>query len=70
MNAWHSGLISGTSTLLVRRHDGLCWAVLFNTDRGPPPKEGTPGRVLSGVIDPLVHRAAGEVREWPAGEAL
>lgn len=59
-NTWHSGLISGTSTLLVRRHDGLNWAVLFNTDRNPD------GRVLSGLIDPLVHRAADEVKQWPA----
>lgn len=64
VNAWHSGLISGTSTLLVRRPDGFCWAVLFNTDRS------SDGRVLSGVIDPLVHRAVAEVTAWPAGEAL
>ncbi|MBN9521715.1 beta-lactamase family protein [bacterium] len=64
VNAWHTGLISGTSTLLVRRFDGFCWAALFNTDRGPD------GRVLSGVIDPLVHRAVGEVTAWPAGEAI
>ncbi len=64
VNAWHSGLISGTSTLLVRRHDGLCWAALFNTDRAADAK------VLSGIIDPLVHRAAGEVTAWPTGEAL
>ena len=65
VNAWHSGLISGTSTLLVRRHDGLCWAALFNTDRAAD------GRVLSGVIDPLIHRAAAaEVTTWPAGESL
>ncbi len=60
VNAWHTGLISGTSTLLVRRPDGFSWAVLFNTDRS------SDGRVLSGVIDPLVHRAVGEVTTWPA----
>ncbi|MCR4414853.1 MAG: beta-lactamase family protein [Thermoguttaceae bacterium] len=58
-NTWHTGGLSGTSTLLVRRHDGLNWAVLFNTDRGPD------GKRLAGVIDPLVHRAADEVRSWP-----
>ena len=52
------------SALLVRRWDGLCWAVLFNTDRAAD------GKVLSGVIDPLVHRAADAVTAWPAGEAL
>jgi N-acyl-D-amino-acid deacylase len=64
VNAWHSGLISGTSTLLVRRSDGLSWAVLFNTDRTPD------GKVLSGIIDPLIHRAAAEVTAWPEGEPL
>lgn len=58
-NVWHSGLITGTSTILVRRHDGLNWAVLFNTDRDHE------GKVLSGLIDPLVHQAADAVQTWP-----
>lgn len=59
VNAWHTGLIAGTSTLLVRRFDGLDWAVLFNTQQDPEK------RTLSGLIDPLVHQAAAKVREWP-----
>ena len=55
------GLLDGTSTLLVRRHDGLTWAVLFNRDRD------SKGKTFSNLIDPLVHRAADEVKEWPAG---
>ena len=58
-NVWHTGLIAGTSTLLVRRHDGLNWAVLFNTDRNADDK------VLSGLIDPLIHQAADAVKDWP-----
>jgi CubicO group peptidase (beta-lactamase class C family) len=54
-NTWHTGLISGTSTLLARRFDGLNWAVLFNTDRNPK------GKVLAGMIDPLVHEAADKI---------
>lgn len=57
-NAWHSGLIAGTSTLLVRRHDGLNWAVLFNTE------SNSEGKSLSGLIDPLVHQAADAVQDW------
>lgn len=54
VNAWHTGSLPGTSTLLVMRHDGYCWAVLFNTrDSG----NGTPPAVL---IDPLLHRAVDE----------
>jgi N-acyl-D-amino-acid deacylase len=52
-NTWHSGRIVGTSTMLVRRHDGLNWAVLFNTDSSSDDK------ALSTQIDPLLHQAAG-----------
>lgn len=58
-NLWHTGLIAGTSALLVRRWDGLSWAVLFNTDRNPD------GQVLASLIDPLVHQAADRVKSWP-----
>ena len=54
-NTWHSGLISGTSTLLVRRSDGWNWAVLFNTERNPA------GKFPSNLIDPLLHNAVNEV---------
>lgn len=56
-NAWHTGALDGTSTLLVRRHDGLVWAVLFNQ------RAGKDGRDLAALIDPLVHRAA--AKAWP-----
>jgi N-acyl-D-amino-acid deacylase len=62
-NTWHTGSLDGTSTLLVRRHDGLCWAVLFNTRNNPK------GQTLSGLIDPLVHQAADAVKTWPLGQA-
>jgi N-acyl-D-amino-acid deacylase len=56
-NLWHGGSLPGTSTLLVRRHDGLVWAALFNDrSRG------------EGKIDPALHRAADAVTEWPAGD--
>ena len=61
-NHWHTGGFSGTSTLLVRRHDGLNWAVLFNTRSGPA------GKALASMIDPLVHRAANAVKTWPTGD--
>ena len=59
-NAWHSGLLTGgTSTIMVRRHDGFSWAVLFNTDRS-----GTSGEFLAGLVDPLVHGAVNRVERW------
>lgn len=62
--AWHTGSLDGTSTILVRRHDGLNWAILFNTRNGK--SEKAPAR----LIDPLMHVAAGKVQTWPEGEAL
>lgn len=57
MNAWHGGSLPGTNTLLVRRHDGLVWAALFN--RRSPKDSG---------IDGALHRAADAVSEWPKGD--
>lgn len=61
-NYWHTGSLPGTRTLLVRRWDGLAWAVLFNQRQELP---GLP----DAAIDPAMHRAAEAVKEWP-GEDL
>jgi CubicO group peptidase (beta-lactamase class C family) len=54
MNAWHSGSLPGTHSLLVRRHDGLVWAALFN--------QRSKG---DGEIELALHAAADAVTEWP-----
>lgn len=57
-NYWHGGNMPGTSTLLVRRWDGLSWVVLFNQrseDKDLP----------DGAIDRALHRAADSVTDWP-----
>lgn len=59
-NTWHNGRLDGTSTLLVRRSDGLCWAVLFNSEMDA--KKGE----LAGMIDGPMHQAANAVTTWPA----
>ena len=61
INTWHSGLFAGSSCLLVRRADGIDWAVLFNQDRTRD------GRVPAEVSDPLLHDAAAVVVRWPEG---
>ena len=58
-NTWHDGLIAGTSTILVRRFDGLNWAVLFNQDANA--KDEQP----AGLIDGPMHEAADAVKQWP-----
>ena len=56
INTWHNGGLAGSSTLLVRRHDGLDWAVLLNSD------VAADGQWLSGKVDGLLHEAAGRVK--------
>ncbi len=57
-NFWHSGSLPGTTTLLVRRWDGLNWAVLFN-------QRSNNGALPDSAIDPALHRAAAAVTDWP-----
>jgi len=59
-NHWHMGMINGTAALLVRRHDGINWCVLLNTHAD------TKGESLGKLMDPLVHRAADAVKQWPS----
>lgn len=56
---WHTGSLPGTSALLVRRHDGLTWCILFNS-------RGTYiTRHPAALIDLLLHRVANAVKTWP-----
>ncbi|MFM8469135.1 MAG: serine hydrolase domain-containing protein [Limisphaerales bacterium] len=57
-NYWHTGSLPGTRTLLVRRRDGLAWAVLFNQRQEIP-------NLPDAAIDPAMHRAADAVKAWP-----
>jgi N-acyl-D-amino-acid deacylase len=59
-NTWHGGSLPGTSTLLVRRHDGIDWAVLFNR------RDGKNGRRLSAHADERINRALNAIGDWPA----
>jgi N-acyl-D-amino-acid deacylase len=57
-NHWHGGRLAGTRSLLVRRYDGLNWAVLFNQSRD---RSG----LSYDEIDPALHRGANAVESWP-----
>jgi N-acyl-D-amino-acid deacylase len=56
-NYWHTGSLPGTATLLVRRHDGLSWAVLFN-------QRSEDKKLPDEAIDAAMHRAANAVTDW------
>ncbi|MFO0870839.1 MAG: serine hydrolase [Pirellulales bacterium] len=61
VNSWHTGSLPGTATILIRRHDGLNVAVLFNARISPYADHLT--RALDG---PPIHRALDRVSRWPA----
>ena len=52
LNTWHTGSLPGTRSLLVRRFDGMTWAVLINS------REGENGVKVIDELDPLLHEAA------------
>ena len=60
LNTWHNGALDGTSTLLVRRFDGLDWAVFFNRRTKPGSKDD-----LASMVDGPMHNLADGVNDWP-----
>jgi N-acyl-D-amino-acid deacylase len=56
---WHIGRLSGTSNMLVRRHDNICWAILMNTDTTADMKEP------AAIINDQLHATANAITEWP-----
>jgi len=57
-NWWHNGSLPGTMSLLVRAHNGLTWAALFNL------RPKADGQFL-GKLDGGIWKAVGRVPKWP-----
>jgi N-acyl-D-amino-acid deacylase len=57
-NWWHTGSLPGTTTLLVKAHNGLCWAILFNT-------RPEAANRFKNEVDAAMWKAAGSVTHWP-----
>lgn len=62
VNHWHTGSLSGTSTILIRRHDGRNFVALMNARVSPITAH------LGRQIDGLLHKMANEVTQWPTQE--
>ena len=56
---WHDGLFSGTSAMLVRRRDGIVWALTFNTENDDN------RQVPSEVLAPRINHLADSITKWP-----
>lgn len=59
---WHNGRLTGVSTLLVSRADGISWCVLFNQDTAPD------GQAFASKIDSPLHAPANAIGDWPEGD--
>lgn len=60
VTAWHTGSLSGTSTILIRRQDGRNLVALLNTRVSPTSSH------LSRDLDALIMNAASAVTDWPS----
>jgi hypothetical protein len=58
-DSWHTGSLPGTATLLVRRHDGRNFAILFNARSSPD--EPHFGKGIHDKLDAALDR----VEQWP-----
>lgn len=56
---WHGGALDGSSTMLVRRKDGVAWCVLFNTDLS-----NSGDKPLAGLIVPFFDATLSGI-PWP-----
>jgi N-acyl-D-amino-acid deacylase len=61
-NAWHTGVLPGCSSGLLRRWDGVNVAILINKrdDTGPP-------NLAALYLDDHAHRLVDQVGTWPRG---
>ena len=57
-NLWYIGGLPGTKSILTRLGDGFDWVVLLN--QRPHPYDAS-----NSDIQRTIHKAAGEVQEWP-----
>lgn len=54
---WHGGLMAGSSSIVVRRDDGIVWAAVFNTDVDPS------GQPIAKLVETTMDKSLNEV-EW------
>jgi len=63
LNAWHTGLLDGTFTYMVRRYDGINWVALFNKSPSAPDAPDY------NAIDSEINDTLKSVANWAANGA-
>ena len=61
LNCWHTGSLSGTTTLAVHAANGLDWVVAFNSR--PRDRNG-----FERELDDSIWQALRSVKQWPEGD--
>ncbi|MFC3997578.1 serine hydrolase [Nocardiopsis sediminis] len=64
---WHTGYLPGTTSVLVRTHDGYCWVAVVNTGRED---KANPDRDTEHGLSELMWDVHDQVDVWPAGQPL
>lgn len=65
INVWHNGALDGTSTMFVRRYDGFCWAVLFNSRNGFNPETMKYDVTPVNAAETKIYHAMKSI-DWPS----
>jgi N-acyl-D-amino-acid deacylase len=60
-NWWHTGSLTGSAAIMVRAHNGLAWAALFNS-------LPTDADAFLAELDRALWKAAEGVAAWPRGD--
>lgn len=63
MNHWHVGSLPGTTTIVIKRHDGINMVALMNSRISLVEKSTQ--ETVSADVDRLLHRLAGSIENWP-----
>jgi N-acyl-D-amino-acid deacylase len=58
-DSWHTGSLPGTATILVRRHDGRNFAILFNA------RSSTDVSHFGQAMNERLNKALDKIEEWP-----
>jgi CubicO group peptidase (beta-lactamase class C family) len=67
---WHTGLLEGSTSVLVRTAAGYCWAAVINTRKSDPAAPDDRTKSARPALDRLMWDIFERVDAWPARQPL